>query len=279
MPAAMTMPATSVISTARSPTTWQPNILWLLRSIISLQKPTLCPSMIVRVVESKRKTAVSTSCPSRDFASVRPTWAYSGVRETADGTHRVPNRHRRALHGVSSRNEAVPYRLRDQHQAAGNVSSGKDMGLRGPQILINLDESPMIGLDAGCSEAQPSSIGRPPYRHKCQCRLSAALDAVPGEDHSHPRWCFFECLDDTDILVDRDVRAAESRRNCCGYILILTRQDARPCLEELDARAKGVEDRGDLHPCCSSANDQHRWRDGGQSPCVAMVIRQFRAAH
>jgi hypothetical protein len=183
------------------------------------------------------------------------------------------------LHGVSSRNEAVPYRLRDQHQAAGNVSSGKDMGLRGPQILINLDESPMIGLDAGCSEAQPSSIGRPPYRHKCQCRLSAALDAVPGEDHSHPRWCFFECLDDTDILVDRDVRAAESRRNCCGYILILTRQDARPCLEELDARAKGVEDRGDLHPCCSSANDQHRWRDGGQTPCVAMVIRQFRAAH
>src|SRR5262249_31445388 len=62
-----------------------------------------------------------------------------GVRETADGTHRVPNRHRRVLHGVSSCNEAVPYCLRGQHQTTGNVSSGKDMGLRGPQMLINLD--------------------------------------------------------------------------------------------------------------------------------------------
>jgi len=202
-----------------------------------------------------------------------------GVRETADGTHWVPNRHRRALHGVGSRNEAVPYSLRDQHHSTGNVSSGKDMGLRGPQMFINLDESPMIGLDAGRSEAQPRSIGYPPYRHNCQCRLSASLDAVPGEDHSHPRWCFLESLDSADILVDRDVRAAESRSNRCGYILILTRQDAWPCLEELDARAKRVEDRGHLHPSCSSANDQHRWWDGGQTPGVAMRIRKFKAGH
>jgi hypothetical protein len=34
MPPAMTIPATCVISTARSPTTWQPNILWVSRSIM-----------------------------------------------------------------------------------------------------------------------------------------------------------------------------------------------------------------------------------------------------
>jgi hypothetical protein len=76
--AAMAIAATWVISTARSPTTWQPNILQVARSTISLQKPTLRPSMIVRVVESKRITAVMTSCVSRAFASVRPTWEYSG---------------------------------------------------------------------------------------------------------------------------------------------------------------------------------------------------------
>ena len=71
-----------------------------------------------------------------------------GVCETADGTYRIPNRHRRASHGIGSRNEPVPYCLRDQHQATGNVSGGKDMGLGGPQIFINLDEPPMIGLNA-----------------------------------------------------------------------------------------------------------------------------------
>ncbi len=87
------------------------------------------------------------------------------VREAADRTHRVPNRHRRASHGVGSRHEAVLNRLRDQHQATGNVPSGKDMGRGSPQIPINLHEPPMIGLDARRSEAQPGSIGGPAYRH------------------------------------------------------------------------------------------------------------------
>src|SRR6516225_5665372 len=146
-----------------------------------------------------------------------------GVRETADGTHRVPNRHRRALHGVSSRNEAIPYGLRYKHQATGNVSSGKDVGLRGPQIPINLDESPMIGLDAGWSEAQPSGIGYPSYRHDRQCRLSTVPGAITGEDHSYPRWRFLECFDGADVLVDHDVRAAESCRHRHRYIFILGR--------------------------------------------------------
>jgi hypothetical protein len=41
-----------------------------LRSAISLQNPTLCPSIIVRVVESNFTNAVATSCVVRAFASV-----------------------------------------------------------------------------------------------------------------------------------------------------------------------------------------------------------------
>jgi len=69
----MAIAATCVISTARSPTTWQPKIVLVARSTISLQKPAVRPSMIVRVVESKRTAATTTSCVSRAFASVRPT--------------------------------------------------------------------------------------------------------------------------------------------------------------------------------------------------------------
>src|SRR6516162_2960394 len=55
-----------------------------------------------------------------------------GVCETADGTRRVPNYRRRASHSIGGCNEAVPYCLRNQHQATGNVASGKDMGPGSP---------------------------------------------------------------------------------------------------------------------------------------------------
>ena len=47
--------------------TWHPNIFAVLRSAISLRKPNLRPSMIVRVVESKWTTAVTMSCIARAF--------------------------------------------------------------------------------------------------------------------------------------------------------------------------------------------------------------------
>ena len=61
------------------------------RSTISLQKPVVRPSMIVRVVASKRTTATTTSCVSRAFASVRPDLRVLGVGEAAD---RAPPRPR-----------------------------------------------------------------------------------------------------------------------------------------------------------------------------------------
>ena len=124
----MAIAATWVISTARSPTTWQPNILQVVRSTISLQKPILRPSMIVRVVEFE---AYDRDHDFVCFTGLCFGEAHLGilrVREAADRTHRVSSRHRRTSYGVGSRYEAVLYRLRDQHLATGNVPSGEDMG-------------------------------------------------------------------------------------------------------------------------------------------------------
>ena len=87
------------------------------RSTTSLQKPAVRPSMIVRVVESKRTTAVTTSCASRAFASVRPTCAYSGSVKLPVGVTGSPSGHRRPAHGVRRRHEALLQRRRDEQQA------------------------------------------------------------------------------------------------------------------------------------------------------------------
>src|SRR4029077_19819556 len=102
------------------------------------------------------------------------------------------------------------------------------------QISINLHEPPMIGLNARRSEPKPGSIGDPAYRHDRKCRLGALPVAVPREDHSPPCRGLFERLDGSEVLVDGNARFPEHRRNDCRYIFILTRQDARASLEELD---------------------------------------------
>src|SRR5262249_46205403 len=52
-------------------------------------------------------------------------------------------------------------------------------------------------------------------------------------------------------------------------------QDAWAGLEELDSRTKCIENRGDLHPCCPSADHEHRGRDRCQTPGIAMGICQL----
>jgi hypothetical protein len=115
----------------------------------------------------------------------------------------------------------------------------------------------MIGLDARRGKVQPGGIGRPPHRHDCKRRLGAVPDDVPGKDHSHPGLRLLERLDRADVLMHLDACLAEGRRNRSRYVFILGRQNARAILEQPDSRAKCVENRGDLHPRCPSANDQH----------------------
>ena len=82
----------------------------------------------------ERTTAVMTSCVSRAFVSVRPTWAYSGSVKLPIGNSPGPqNLHSRAQHGVGSCHQAVLDCLRDQHLATSNVPSGEQMGRGSPQ--------------------------------------------------------------------------------------------------------------------------------------------------
>ena len=97
--------------------------------------------MIVRVVESKRTTAVTTSCASRAFASVSPTCAYSGSVKLPVGVDRLPDGHRRPAHRVRRRHEALLEGRGDEEQAADDVSRGEDVGRGGPQVGVDLHEA------------------------------------------------------------------------------------------------------------------------------------------
>ena len=90
--------------------------------------------MIVRaVVVERAPPRRPRRATARAFASVRPTWAYSGSVKLPIGLTWSPKRHGRAAHGVGGRHEAVVDGLRDQHQAAGDVAGGEDVRRGGPQ--------------------------------------------------------------------------------------------------------------------------------------------------
>ena len=93
-PAAIAIATTWTISTARSPTTWQPRIAPVVRSAINLQKPVVWPSMIVRAVSSKRTISHHyVACVTR----LRFGQAHLGifrVGEAAGRTNLLPERHR-----------------------------------------------------------------------------------------------------------------------------------------------------------------------------------------
>src|SRR5262249_19352764 len=69
------------------------------------------------------------------LAGLRFGEAFLGILRVSgatDRTHWVPHRHRRSSHSVGSSHKAVLYRLRNQHEATGNVPGGKNVGRRGP---------------------------------------------------------------------------------------------------------------------------------------------------
>jgi hypothetical protein len=61
IPAEIATAATWVSSAARSPTTWQPMVWWLLRSTMRLQKPVVRPSMMGREAIAKGVTTAVAS--------------------------------------------------------------------------------------------------------------------------------------------------------------------------------------------------------------------------
>src|SRR5262245_40527133 len=126
------------------------------------------------------------------FTGLRFGQTYLGifrVGEAADWTHLVPKRRRRASYGVGGRYEAVLDRLRNEHQAAGDIAGGEDVWRRSTEVSINPYVAPRIGLDTRRREAQSCGVGHPAHRHNCECSLSIVLYAVLRENHAHPVWC------------------------------------------------------------------------------------------
>ena len=209
--------ATWTISTARSPTTWQPRIWRVPRSTISLQNPSGRPSMI------GRRASNGGGRPPRRVAgasarSGRP--GRIGVGEAAIGDAVVARGWRRGPDGVGRRNEAGLQRLRHQHHSSGHVSGGETCGGGGAQISSTRTK-PRSEL---ATPARPGSARR--------CRPSS-----PPHDRHHrftrsPAWPSFESSSaPTDGASRTRTNAAEvlcttmpearKRRDCRRDILVL----------------------------------------------------------
>src|SRR4051812_30880218 len=291
----MATAATCMMSTARSPTTWQPRIRHVLRSAISLQKPNLRPSMMVRTVESKWTTAVTTSCASRAFFSVRPTWAYSGSVKLPTGLASFSS-------GSVGPSTALVAAKKPAWSACGTsirrpVMSpaakmcGADVRkysstFTNPRGSVSTPAAARFRPAGVATHPPPPGGGRrrgvfppPPPPPARQRGLGSVAAPVLGEVHAHARRRLLERLDGAEALAHHHARRAERRRHRRRDVFVLAGHDARPCLEELDPRAERVEDRSDLHARGPGTDDEHRGRDRGQPPGVTVRARQFEAGN
>ena len=121
--------------------------------------------MIVRVVESKRTTVATHVVRFTGLGLGQADLRVLRIGEAADRTYLVRERHRRTVHGVGGGHEAVLYRLRNQHQAAGNVAGREDVRRRGLKVVIDPHDSRehrsrrprSRGSDLAVSATQPTA--------------------------------------------------------------------------------------------------------------------------
>ena len=168
------------------------------RSTISLQKPSVRPSMIVRVVWSKRTVATTTSCASRACASVRPTCAYSGsvklpigatVAATASSSGRArrwspPRARLPSPAGPASAGRS----RRPRRRRAARRSGGRRRPARSRERRSRRPPS---------ARSEPGRVGHPADRHDGERGLGAAPARRPSKrpsarrpaSRSNARWC------------------------------------------------------------------------------------------
>ena len=126
------------------------------------------------------------------------------VGEAADRIDLLAKRDRRAAHGVGGRHEAVLDRLRNQHQAAGDVARREDVRGSGPKIGVDAHVTPRIGLDAGPRQAEPGGVGHPAHRHDDERSLGAVARCRPSKTPSARRVGVFS----NDSMVPKFSRTA-----------------------------------------------------------------------
>src|SRR4029077_8876458 len=125
------------------------------------------------------------------------------VRETADRTHLILEEHGRTSHSISGCDETILYRLWNQHQAAGDIASSKDVRRRSAKVSINLYITSHVGGNTRRREVQTGSVGHPPDCHDCQRSLGAFTLTVFPENHSHTSRYLLEGFNGTEIFSHR----------------------------------------------------------------------------
>ena len=128
---------------------------------------------------------------------------------------------------------------------------------RRSQIVVDFHELALIKLNASRGKVEPGGIGHPANCHDGKRRLGAELLTILGKVHPHAGLCFLKGIDGAEILSHHHARLAEHRRRLGRHRLILSCQYAGACLEKLDSRPKGVEDRSNLHSGSASTDNQH----------------------
>ena len=276
----MAIAATWVISTARSPTTWQPRIRPLVRSTTSLQKPAVRPSMIVRVVESKRTTAVTTSNPSRAFASVRPTPGILRIGEAAGWLGHSPQGHRWPAARRWWPRRSLPVSPGGP-RAGGPVMSpaAKMWGTDVRRCASTVTNPRLSVLTPTLSRPRSAVLATQPTA--TIATAASTLSRTPSFETIMriPPGAFSNASTAPKSLAHHDACFPESSGHRGRHILVFGAQDAWAGLEQMDPAAEGVEDRRDLRAGRAGADDQHRRGNRGQLPGVAVRGRQLGPGH
>ena len=200
-----------------------------------------------------------------------------GVGEAADRTDTARRgRHRLAAHGVGRGDEAVLHApaapasaarsRRRRRRCAARTFAGARRRARSPARRSRRPAA------RGSSAA---GVGRPAHRQRRRARPRRCPARRPSRSSSARRPASSRTTRwRRSPRAPRCPRRGKPSRDRRGHVLVLGRQDARARLEQLHARAEGVEDRGDLHAGRAAADDQHRGRNRGQAPrrrCASRV--------
>src|SRR3954454_8209708 len=215
-------------STARSPTMWQPRIVWFSRSATSLQNPVGRPSMIGRGRESKPSVPTATSWASRATASVSPTEAYSGSVKLPTGLTSAGRASAAPTVALIARG------LVDDHQVPGDVAGGIDARRCRAELGVDSDVAAWVGLDPGGGKIEVSGVRDPPDRDDRQRRVDLRLLTASEMDESHAGGRWLEPLDGAGMLEDAHSGGLERRAHRCRHLLVLTHQDPGGGLEQRD---------------------------------------------
>ena len=225
----MAIAATWTISTARSPTTWQPRIAR--RRAVGDQlaeagRPAVDDRARGRVEAHHRDDHIVR------FAGLRLGQADLGifrVGEAADrGSPGSPS-----VIGLPPRTALVAATKPSCDACGTSISrpvtspAAKTCGAEVRRWASTCTNPRALVSTPAAARFRPGGVGHPAHRHDHERSLSAVSCAVLRENHPHAARRLLERLDATEALVHHHARLAEGGRDRRGHVFVLGRQDAR----------------------------------------------------